>query len=133
MEMKLKSALIRQERESRAWSQEHLADATGLALRTIQRIEWSGSASYESATAIAAVFGLPVAALRTDGVEPALEAQGVRRWFTWHRLVTLLGFGLLATVFTPPHFRVTIPAAAILWLSCELALETRGSTRTMRP
>lgn len=129
MDMKLNPALIRQEREKRAWSQEHLADVSGLALRTIQRIESSGSASYESATAIAAVFDLPVATLRTDEAEPAVSAavsaQGARRWLTWHRVATLLGFSLLAAVFTPPHFRVTIPAAVILWLSCELAIKTR--------
>jgi ribosome-binding protein aMBF1 (putative translation factor) len=51
MDMRLDSALIRQEREKRAWSQEHLAGVTGLALRTIQRIESTGSASYESHTA----------------------------------------------------------------------------------
>jgi transcriptional regulator with XRE-family HTH domain len=53
MDMKLNATLIRQERDKRAWSQEHLADVTGLALRTIQRIESTGSASYESAGAIA--------------------------------------------------------------------------------
>jgi hypothetical protein len=75
---------------------------------------------------------LPVATLRTDGAEPAVSAAvsapGAPRWFTWHRLVTLVGFGLLAALFTPPHFRVTIPAAVILWLSCELAIKTRGTT-----
>jgi len=133
MDMRLNQALIRQERESRAWSQEHLAEVTGLALRTIQRIESTGSASYESATAIAAVFGLPVATLRIEEVEPAVSAPGARRWFTWHRLVTALGCGLLAAFFTPPHFRVTIPAAVILWLSCELAIKTRGSTHSAKP
>jgi transcriptional regulator with XRE-family HTH domain len=129
MDMKLNSGLIRQEREKRAWSQEHLAGATGLALRTIQRIESSGSASFDSASAIAAVFGLPVATLRDDGKGPAASSGGPRTWFTWHRLLTVLGCGLLAAIFTPPHFRVTIPAAVTLWLGCELAIKTRRSAR----
>lgn len=45
MEMKVRSAFIIAERERRAWSQQHLADAAGLALRTIQRIESGGSAT----------------------------------------------------------------------------------------
>ena len=98
MDMKLSSALIRRERENRAWSQEHLAGVTGLALRTIQRIESTGSASYESASAIAAVFGVPFGALRADEVAPAAWTRRAWQCFTWHRLITLLGCALAAAV-----------------------------------
>jgi transcriptional regulator with XRE-family HTH domain len=64
MDMQVDGKLIKAERERRAWSQEHLAEATGLGLRTIQRIEKTGAASYESARALAAVFGVDVARLR---------------------------------------------------------------------
>jgi transcriptional regulator with XRE-family HTH domain len=131
MDMKLKSAVIRQEREKRAWSQEHLAGVTGLALRTIQRIESTGSASYESAGAIAAVFELPVTALRDGELEPAARSLGARVWFTWHRLFTLLGCGLLAAIVTPPNFHVTIPVAVAFWLGCELTIQTRRSALPM--
>ena len=133
MDMKLNSAAIRLEREKRAWSQEHLAGVTGLALRTIQRIESTGLASYESTSAIAAVFGLPVTALRDDGLKSAVEPRGARQWFTWHRLFTLLGCALLAAILTPPNLRVTIPVAFVLWLSCEFAIQTRRSARRMEP
>jgi transcriptional regulator with XRE-family HTH domain len=63
MDMQIDSDRIRTEREKRAWSQEHLAEVAGLALRTIQRVENSGAASYESARAIAAVLELEVSAL----------------------------------------------------------------------
>jgi transcriptional regulator with XRE-family HTH domain len=66
MDMKVDSAFIKAQREHRAWSQEHLAQVTGLGLRTIQRIESGGSASYESAQALAAVLGVAVADLRAD-------------------------------------------------------------------
>jgi Sec-independent protein secretion pathway component TatC len=108
-----------------------VAGVTGLALRTIQRIEATGSASYESVGAIAAVFELPVTALREGEGEPAARTPGAVRWFTWHRLVTLLGFCLLAAIFTPPNFRQTIPVALAFWLSCELAIKTRRSRLTM--
>ena len=42
MDMKVDSSYIKRERERRAWSQEHLAEVTGLGLRTIQRIEKTG-------------------------------------------------------------------------------------------
>jgi transcriptional regulator with XRE-family HTH domain len=64
MDMRVDPKRIRAERERRAWSQEHLATVTGLGLRTIQRIEKTGAASFESARALAAVFEVSVADLR---------------------------------------------------------------------
>lgn len=64
MDMKIDSSYIKAQRARRAWSQEHLAEVTGLGLRTIQRIEKTGAASYESARALAAVFEMDVAELR---------------------------------------------------------------------
>jgi transcriptional regulator with XRE-family HTH domain len=64
MDMRVDSKRIRAERERRAWSQEHLATVSGLGLRTIQRIEKTGAASFESARALASVFEVDVASLR---------------------------------------------------------------------
>ena len=69
MDMKIDSSYIRAQRARRAWSQEHLAEVTGLGLRTIQRIEKTGAASYESARSLAAVFEIDVVELRV--AEPA--------------------------------------------------------------
>ena len=66
MDMKVDSSYIKAQREQRAWSQEHLAEVTGLGLRTIQRIETTGAASYESARSLAAVFEVDVAKLRDE-------------------------------------------------------------------
>lgn len=60
MDMKAKSSLIRKYRSKHMWSQEQLAEATGLGLRTIQRIEARGSASIETIRALAAVFEVEV-------------------------------------------------------------------------
>ncbi len=54
--MKLKPNQIKLLREQKAWSQSHLAEVSGLSLRTIQRIEKEGSASQESVQALASVF-----------------------------------------------------------------------------
>ena len=56
MDVQINSNLIKTEREKRAWSQEDLAVAAGLGLRTIQRVESTGIASNETAKALAAVF-----------------------------------------------------------------------------
>ncbi len=66
MDMKVDPSYIKAQREQRAWSQEHLAEVTGLGLRTIQRIETTGTASYESARSLAAVFEVEVAKLRDE-------------------------------------------------------------------
>ena len=69
MEMKVDGRLIRSERERRAWSQEHLAQVAGLGRRTIQRIETTGLASYESAKALASVLELSMSSLRPEPLE----------------------------------------------------------------
>jgi transcriptional regulator with XRE-family HTH domain len=83
MEVKIDSSYIREQRERRAWSQEHLAEVTGLGLRTIQRIEKTGAASYESARSLAAVFGVDVADLRA--MEAKVPAPPPRRLDGWSK------------------------------------------------
>jgi len=67
MEVQINSQLVVAEREKRAWSQQHLAEVAGLALRTIQRIETGGVGSYESVKAIASCLEVPLTALRANG------------------------------------------------------------------
>jgi transcriptional regulator with XRE-family HTH domain len=58
--MKIKADLIVKLRKERSWSQDELAIATGLNLRTIQRIEKHASASLQSRKAVAAAFDIDV-------------------------------------------------------------------------
>jgi DNA-binding XRE family transcriptional regulator len=53
-EVKLNPEGIKRLRESKSWTQEHLASAAGVSLRTIQRMEADGSSSAESRLAVAA-------------------------------------------------------------------------------
>lgn len=62
--MKIDAQGIRALREARHWSQDQLADACGLNLRTIQRVEREGRASNESLRALAAVFEVTPDSLR---------------------------------------------------------------------
>ena len=54
--MKVDADRIRSLRKARAWSQEELAVAAGLNLRTVQRIELEGVASRQSKKALAMAF-----------------------------------------------------------------------------
>lgn len=60
MDMQINIELIKSERNKRAWSQTQLAEVSSLSLRTIQRIEKTGSASLESVKSIASAFELSV-------------------------------------------------------------------------
>jgi transcriptional regulator with XRE-family HTH domain len=60
MEMQLDIQKLKKLRESKAWSQSHLADVSGISLRTIQRIEKSGIASQESAQSICSAYDILV-------------------------------------------------------------------------
>ncbi len=80
MDVNVDSQFIVAERERRAWSQQHVADASGLALRTVQRIESRGTASYDSIQALAACFGVPITPLRAVDIPSAPEPARKRRW-----------------------------------------------------
>jgi transcriptional regulator with XRE-family HTH domain len=70
--MEVRAETVRTERQRRGWTQQHLADAAGVSLRTIQRIERHGVASNESVSALCAVFDLD----RVDLLEHDPSAAG---------------------------------------------------------
>lgn len=57
---------VKELRLERDWSQEKLADLSGLSLRTVQRIEASNTAGYESLRSLALAFEIDVAALELE-------------------------------------------------------------------
>jgi transcriptional regulator with XRE-family HTH domain len=96
MEMNLDVNLIKAEREKRAWSQEHLAAVAGLSLRTVQRVESTGCASFESARAIAVVLERDVATLRASRPSTmALRNRKVRYAAAAASLAAIM-FGILS-------------------------------------
>ncbi len=99
MEMKLDKAKLKQLRESKAWSQAHLAEVSGISLRTIQRIEKSGVASLESIKSICATFDVQVGDLSAgedyqNEVVPSFA--GLMRYKISHmdKKATLLSFSI---------------------------------------
>lgn len=61
--MRIKSELVSELRRQQSWSQDELATAAGLNLRTIQRIENVGTASLQSLKAIASALEADIEAL----------------------------------------------------------------------
>lgn len=58
MLMRVNAALIVKLRKERSWTQDELSIASGLNLRTIQRIEKDAAASHQSKKALAAAFDI---------------------------------------------------------------------------
>jgi transcriptional regulator with XRE-family HTH domain len=55
-----RAKFIKKERNERAWSQSQLAEIAGVNLRTIQRVERDGTASFETLMGIATAFDVDV-------------------------------------------------------------------------
>ena len=62
---------VRELRVARGWSQAHLAELSGLSVRTIQRIENGTHPGLESLKILGGVFGVDVVELRAQLAEPA--------------------------------------------------------------
>ena len=67
--------LIQKLRLQRGWSQQQLADLSGLSVRTIQRIEQGQVASTESLKSLAAVFEIDFSTLQEPGVNTTAPAS----------------------------------------------------------
>ena len=70
---KLSPERVKHFRKDNGWSQELLAKASGLSLRTIQRAEKDGNSSAETQLALAAAFNISLKDLAL--VSPQIEAQ----------------------------------------------------------
>lgn len=111
MELQLRPELIRTEREKRAWTQEQVAELTGLGVRTIQRVEATGTASVESATALSAVLEIPLATLRAGAA--AGGHTGSRKPVIVDGVVLVTG-AFAAMLFTPANLIAQVPVLFIL-------------------
>lgn len=73
MEIMINPDIIKDLRLQKSWTQEQLAGAAGLSLRTIQRVEKDGVCSLETNQALAAVFNIDQNTLRVNSAEEAEE------------------------------------------------------------
>lgn len=111
-EMKISSAKVRRFRSELGWSQDQLALASGLSLRTIQRVEAEGNASRETQVCLAATFGISFIELADDVLlENALAPQPipVTTLPTRYKVTSILTGLMLIPVLL--KFAEVIPAA----------------------
>jgi transcriptional regulator with XRE-family HTH domain len=102
--MKINADNVRQFRLNQGWSQEQLSHASGLGLRTIQRVEAQGTASQETAVCLAATFDvelimiMAVESTQNNNVDDGKSAYQVPRVVLWGGSVALL-ISILSPIF----------------------------------
>jgi transcriptional regulator with XRE-family HTH domain len=67
--MLVNSMKMKKLRQSKNWTQQHMADVCGLSMRTIQRVEKDGVASNDTVSAYAAVFEIQASDFLITAVE----------------------------------------------------------------
>lgn len=140
------STRLRALRSARHWSQEQLAELSGLNLRTIQRLEAGAKISTESLRALAAVFEVPAETLLVrppspsqpaldairDGVVRGLDFDGTtpRAAFWWFALAVamVLAFAeLLGEALGPLPVGIASLAVLVPWIAaCTRRLRDAG-------
>lgn len=107
--------MVRTLRLQRGWSQEQLAQVSGLSIRTIQRIEGGQAPGLDSLKALAAVFELPISQLQgepkmsatphtvSDQEQQALAQIHAQKGFYQHALRYVLVIGLLFVINLLTH------------------------------
>ena len=144
--MLIDSERLRTLRSGRQWSQEQLADLSGLNLRTIQRLEAGAKISTESLRALAAVFEVPAESLlmreahpdrpalvaMREGVMGGLDFAGTTppAGFWWFALAVVLLLALaqlLAQSFGLPLLQIASLLILLPWVAaCSRRLRDAG-------
>lgn len=110
--MKLSTQEVRRLRTDRGWSQEHLAQAAGLSVRTVQRVEAEGAASLATATCLAATFEVSLLSLR-DNPAPTRVAGYTPHPGWLHAGLAVLALAALRLAFDSAAGTRTGPFAAV--------------------
>lgn len=121
---------IQKMRLARGWSQQQLADASGLSARTVQRIESGHPGSVESLKSIAAVFEVNFSTLTTEtamkdddnnnpqSAEELIafkQAQRLRKYYLHLLSYLVINIGCIAiNLLTTPE-RLWFPGLTLFW------------------
>ena len=85
--------LVQKLRLQRGWSQQQLAELSGLNVRTIQRIEKGQEPSVESLKSLAAVFNVDFSTLKEQGMDNVIsETQSAEEILAFNQVRKLKGF-----------------------------------------
>ncbi|CAI8168175.1 helix-turn-helix transcriptional regulator [Pseudidiomarina mangrovi] len=94
--MDIQASRVRELRAQRGWTQQHLADACAVSLRTVQRIEKDGNAAQETVAALCAVFNVEreqLLLVPRKQIELLQPAQFGRQWLAYV-VVLMIGIAI---------------------------------------
>lgn len=92
--------LVQKLRLQRGWSQQQLAELSGLNVRTIQRIEKGQEPSVESLKSLAAVFNVEFSTLKEQGMDNVIsESQSAEEILAFKQVRKLKGFYIHLTQY----------------------------------
>lgn len=98
MDVRVNTDLLLQLRRERAWSQQYLAEVSGLSIKTIQRIEKRQTGSYESIKAIASAFDVLPHTLQVTAVSQNQAVSVQKRLMAMASQAKQLALGLIVGV-----------------------------------
>lgn len=112
MDMMIDPNVVRELRSKKSWSQEDLAIASGLSLRTVQRVESEGSAALETRRALAGAFDVLPEELKIsiEGNDPRLPTLGFGLLSIWIGIAWFFEFG----------FAVGLTGVGVVWIGCQV-------------
>ncbi len=126
MSIKINNSLLKRERQAKLWSQDELAIASGLGLRTVQRIEGTGSASPQALKALAAALEIDAHTLIQND-EAEHEYFNVQLGYT----TVSVGFAIFAfSTWQLSRGLISTTAFASIALALGVALSLFGSLTT---
>ena len=76
--MDVNAQQIKSQRNSRGWTQQHLADVCNVSLRTIQRVERYGAASSDTVMGIASAFEIELVEILRILPKPENEPESIQ-------------------------------------------------------
>ena len=100
--MEVNALKIKELRTNKGWTQQHLADACSISLRTVQRVERYGNASNETVMGLCAVFEISRSEVLVPEtpIEEVIAVVDVGKMFNIksHLMAMAIGIGLGALV-----------------------------------
>lgn len=115
------AARLKLERLKRSWTQEHLAEAAHLSVRTVQRLESGEDPSAETLRTLAEALGVDVAELRAAEIRRQFGAPLAAsvKWITVPGLALLIG-GSVVAASSVPWLHYLLIAAILLTVGCSV-------------
>ncbi|MCX7544716.1 helix-turn-helix domain-containing protein [Marinicella gelatinilytica] len=115
-EMNIATEKLKDQRQGKGWTQQHLSDISGLSLRTIQRAETVGNVSNETLKALSAVFEVERSFWQVDSFSKKEKQQILQKG--WRIALQSIA---LAQVIASLVVWLFVGSISIIWLKVLMA------------